>query len=170
MGILKRLIIVLALVAAPLVLGLLFTYDIIKIDWVSFMEIQNSFNPQEDPLPVPARSVPVQGAAYIAELGAPTNPVAADADSILRGKEGYEITCLICHGPKADGKSRFAGFLANKPISLLEGRPVTLSDGELFMTITNGVAGKMPNLRENFPDAKSRWDVVNYVRSLQPAK
>ena len=80
MAILKRLIIVLALVAAPLGLGLLFTYDIIKIDWVSFMEIQNSFNPQEDPLPVPARSVPVEGAAYIAALGAPANPVAADED------------------------------------------------------------------------------------------
>jgi hypothetical protein len=44
---------------------------------------------------------------------------------------------------------------------------VTLSDGEIFMTITDGVAGKMPNLRENFPEAQMRWDVVNYVRSLQ---
>ena len=44
---------------------------------------------------------------------------------------------------------------------------MTLSDGELFMTITNGVEGKMPHLRENFPEAKMRWDVVNYVRSLQ---
>jgi mono/diheme cytochrome c family protein len=170
MGILKRLIIVLALVAAPLGLGLLFTYDIIKIDWISFMEIQNSFNPQEDPLPVPARSIPVQGAAYIAALGAPANPVAADADSLQRGKTGYEIACRICHGAKADGRGPFAAFLANKPVSLLEGRPVTLSDGEIFMTITDGVAGKMPNLRENFPDASMRWDVVNYVRSLQQAK
>ena len=170
MAVLKRLLIVLALVAAPLGLGLLFTYDIIKIDWVSFMEIQNSFNPQEDPLPVPARSVPVQGAAYIAELGAPVNPVTASEESIKRGKAGYDITCRICHGPKGDGKGPFAAFLANKPVSLLEGRPVTLSDGELFMTITNGVEGRMPNLRENFPDAESRWDVVNYVRSLQAPK
>lgn len=170
MGVIKRLIIVLALVAAPLGLGLLFTYDIIKIEWISFMEIQNSFKPQEEPLPVPARSVPVQGADYIAALGAPANPVAADEASIERGMGYYEIACRICHGPKADGRGPFAAFLANKPVSLLEGRPVTLSDGELFMTITNGVEGKMPNLRENFPEAEMRWDVVNYVRSLQQAK
>jgi mono/diheme cytochrome c family protein len=167
MAVLKRLIIVLAVVAAPLALGLLFTYDIIKIEWVSFMEIQESYNPQEDPLPVPARSVPIEGAAYIAELGAPANPVAASEESIARGKEGYTIACRLCHGPKADGKGPFAAFLQNKPVSLLEGRPVTLSDGEIFMTITNGVAGKMPHLRENFPKAEMRWDVVNYVRSLQ---
>ena len=31
----------------------LFTYDVIKIDWISFMEVQDSFRPMEDPLPVP---------------------------------------------------------------------------------------------------------------------
>ena len=82
----KRLLMILGGVALPLLVGLLFTYDVIKIDWISFMEIQPSFNPQEDPLPLPARSVPVQGAAYIAELGAPVNPVAADEASLARGK------------------------------------------------------------------------------------
>jgi len=70
MAVLKRLIIVLGLAVTPLLIGLLFTYDILKIEWISFMEIQPSFIAQEDPLPLPARSVPVQGAAYIPELGA----------------------------------------------------------------------------------------------------
>ena len=170
MAVLKRLLIVLALVAAPLGLGLLFTYDIIKIDWVSFMEIQNSFNPQEDPLPVPARSVPVQGAAYIAALGAPVNPTTADDASLQRGKTYYETNCLICHGPTGNGKGPFAIYLrAKPPVSLLEGRPVTLGDGDIFMTITNGVQGGMPSLKENLPEPSMRWDVVNYVRSLQKA-
>jgi mono/diheme cytochrome c family protein len=170
MAVLKRLVILLALVMVPLAVGMLFSYDIIKIDWVSFMEIQNSFNPQEDPLPVPARSIPVQGAAYVAVLGAPVNPVPADEESLKRGKTNYEIGCRICHGTKGDGKGPFAAFLANKPANLLQGNPVTLSDGEIFMTITNGIDGKMPNLRENFPQAEMRWDVVNYVRSLQKGK
>ena len=46
---------------------------------------------------------------------------------------------------------------------------MNLSDGELFMTITDGVAGGMPSLKENLPTAEMRWDVVNYVRSLQRA-
>jgi hypothetical protein len=39
----------------------LFSYDVIKIDWVSFMEIQPAFQPMYDPLPVPADSIPVEG-------------------------------------------------------------------------------------------------------------
>lgn len=167
MAVLKRLIIVLGLAVAPLLLGLLFTYDIIKIEWISFMEIQPSFIAQEDPLPLPARSVPVQGAAYIPELGAPVNPLAADVGSLERGKVQYEINCAICHGVSGQGNGTFAAFLVQKrPPSLLEGNPLTLSDGEIFMTITNGV-GLMPSLKENLPTPEMRWDLVNYVRSLQ---
>ena len=168
MGVMKRLWIVLGIVMVPLLLGLLFTYDVVKIEWVSFMQIQSSFKPQRDPLPVPAGSVPVQGAAYVAELGAPVNPIAADAASLARGKVDYENTCVICHGATGNGKGPFAPFLQPKPpANLLQGDPLSMSDGEIFMTITNGVAGAMPQLRENLPEAQMRWDVVNYVRSLQ---
>ncbi|HCE16427.1 MAG TPA: hypothetical protein DEQ80_01075 [Anaerolinea thermolimosa] len=167
MAVLKRLLIVLGLAVTPLLIGLLFTYDIIKIEWISFMEIQPSFIAQEAPLPLPARSVPIQGAAYIPELGAPPNPVPADAASLERGKTQFEINCVICHGATGKGNGPFAAFLVEKkPPSLLEGRPLTLSDGEIFMTITNGV-GKMPSLKENLPTPEMRWDIVNYVRSLQ---
>ena len=165
----KRLILILGVVALPLMVGLLFTYDVIKIDWISFMEIQPSFNPQEDPLPLPARSVPVQGAAYIAELGAPVNPVPADEASLERGKAAFEVSCALCHGTAGNGAGPFSAFLQNKPVSLLEGAPLTTSDGAIFLTITNGVAGRMPALIENLPTASARWDVVNYVRSLQAA-
>ncbi len=46
---------------------------------------------------------------------------------------------------------------------------MTLSDGELFVVISNGVDGAMPSLRQNLPDEEMRWAVVNYVRSLQKA-
>lgn len=165
----KRLILVLGLLALPLIAGLVFTYDIVKIDWISFMEIQPSFRSQEDPLPLPARSVPIQGAAYIAELGAPANPVPADADSLARGKASFDVSCALCHGADGKGAGPFSAFLLNKPANLLTGKPVTDSDGAIFLTITNGVEGRMPSLIENLPTAAARWDVVNYVRSLQAA-
>lgn len=164
----KRLILLLGLAVIPLAAGLLFTYDVIKIDWLSFMEIQSSFNPQEDPLPMPARSVPVDGAVSIPGLGAPVNPITADDASLARGKELYEINCALCHGVKADGAGPFSAFLQNKPVSLLAGNPVTTSDGALFQTIGGGVAGRMPALRENLPDPQDRWHIVNYLRSIQP--
>jgi len=164
----KRLIIVLGLVSLPLAIGLLFTYDVIKIDWISFMEIQSSYQPMEDPKPLPVRSIPIQGAAYIAELGVPINPVPAESDSLTKGKKLYDTSCALCHGATGDGKGNFSGFLTKfPPVSLVDTARKSLSDGAIFMTLTDGIDGKMPNLRENLPTAEMRWDVVNYVRLLQ---
>jgi mono/diheme cytochrome c family protein len=168
MAVLKRLIIVLGLVITPLLIGLLFAYDVIKVDWLSFMEVQPSFKAQRDPLPLPPDSVPVQGAAYIPAVGEPVNPNPGDAASIQRGKTQYETNCLICHGVKGDGNGPFSVFLQKKkPANLLQGNALTKSDGYIFVTITNGVQDAMPSLKENLPTAAMRWDVVNYVRSLQ---
>lgn len=164
----KKLIIVMGALVTPLIIGLLFTYDIIKIDWVSLMEIQPNYHPMEDPLPLPARSIPVQGAAYIPELGVPSNPVAADEASITRGKEYYDSACALCHGATGEGNGGFSGFLREyPPVSLVDEDRSALSDGAIFVTITEGVPGKMPHLRENLPTPEMRWDVVNYVRFLQ---
>ena len=164
----KRLILVLTIVAIPLLFGLLFSYDVIKLEWISTMKIQPVAKPQRDPLPLPARSVPVQGAAYIAGLGAPVNPVEADEVSLARGKQLFETNCALCHGKDAKGAGPFASFMAQfKPANLTEGNAKTTSDGALFITVSNGVAGRMPAMRENLPDARERWDVVNYIRILQ---
>jgi len=168
MAIIKRLIIVLVLVITPLVLGLLFTYDIIKIDWISFMEIQPSYNPQEDPLPVPERSVPIQGDYNNPALGAPVNPVPATENSLARGKYFYETDCALCHGPQGKGNGFIAVYLTErKPTDLTAARVVNLNDGEIFLTISNGIEDAMPDLRMNLPDEEMRWSVVNYVRELQ---
>jgi mono/diheme cytochrome c family protein len=164
----KKLILVTGALATPLIIGLLFTYEVIKIDWVSFMEIQASYRPMEDPLPLPARSIPVQGAAYIPELGVPSNPVVADNNSIDRGKNYYDSSCALCHGATGEGNGGFSGFLREyPPVSLVDDDRIALSDGAIFVTITEGVPGKMPHLKENLPTPEMRWDVVNYVRFLQ---
>ncbi len=170
MAVMKRLIIILVVLASPLAIGLLFTYDVIKINWVSFMEIQPSYRSMEGPLPLPPRSVPVQGAAYIPELGAPANSIAASEESIQRGKGYYDTACALCHGTTGKGDGNFAVFLVKFPPANLikaDANARVISDGAIFLTITNGIEGKMPPLIENFPDPDMRWDVVNYVRYLQ---
>ena len=94
----KRLMIAGSLIVVILIVAELWAYDVIKIDFVSFMEIQPSFGVQEDPLPVPARSIPVEGPASIPNMGAPVNPVSADARSLQRGQTLFHINCIMCHG------------------------------------------------------------------------
>lgn len=162
----KRLFLVLAAVGLLLASVLLFSYDIIKIDWISFMEIQQSYKWNENPLPVPPRSVPIDGPVAIPNIGAPTNPVPADAISIARGQQLYAINCAMCHGPQGMGNGTIAAFLANKPADLTSAVVQSKSDGALFLTITNGVAGRMPALNENLTP-RERWDIVNFLRTLK---
>ncbi|HMB25246.1 MAG TPA: cytochrome c [Anaerolineales bacterium] len=149
---------------------LVFSFDIIKIDWPSFMEIQPSYRPMEDPLPVPERSIPVEGPIVIPGVGAPENPTPADEASLARGRELFAINCAMCHGPNADGVGPIAPFLLNaKPANLTSPVVQSKSDGSIFLTITNGIDGKMPPLNENLT-VSERWDLVNFIRTLKPAE
>jgi mono/diheme cytochrome c family protein len=144
---------------------LLFTYDIIKVEWISFMEIQPSYRPMEDPLPVPAQSIPIEGPVAIPGMLPPENPVEADEASIARGAELYDIHCKMCHGQDFDGRGPIAPFLANKPANLTSPVVQSKSDGSIFLTLTNGVEGKMPPMNENLL-ITDRWDLVNFIRTL----
>jgi len=161
----KKLLFAGGIAAVVIFLLVLLAFDVLHFDFVSFMEIQPSYLPMEKPLPVPPNSIPVEGAAYIPGMGVPTNPVSADDVSIARGKELYQINCMLCHGPQGQGDGPVASFLKNKPANLTSDAVQTKTDGALFMTITNGVTGAMPALNENLL-VRERWDVVNYLRTL----
>jgi mono/diheme cytochrome c family protein len=165
MRLLRQLVWVFTVLGILLAVTLLFTYDIIKIEWISFMEIQPSRRQMEDPLPVPARSIPIEGPVSIPGMLPPENPIEADEASVRRGSELYEIHCLMCHGQTAEGNGPIGPFLANKPANLTSPIVQSKSDGSIFLTITNGVEGKMPPLNENLL-VQDRWDLVNFIRTL----
>jgi len=146
---------------------LLFSYDVIKLDWPSFMEIQPSYRPMEDPRPIPVRSIPIEGPVSIPGMGAPENTMEADDASIARGRELYAINCKMCHGDTGEGTGSVAAFLINfKPANLTTDVVQSKSDGSIFLTITDGLEGRMPPLNENLT-VSERWDVVNFVRTLK---
>ena len=156
-----------------LVLGVLFgvleffLFDVIKIDWKSFMEVQPSYRPMEDPLLPPERSIPIEGAIAIPGMGAPENPTLADEASVARGAELFAINCQMCHGVTGQGNGTIAPFLVKfKPANLTTAVVQSKSDGSIFLTITNGVDGRMPALNENLT-VPERWDVVNFIRTLK---
>jgi mono/diheme cytochrome c family protein len=146
---------------------MLFTYDIIKIEWVSFMEIQPSYKQMDNPLPPPPNSIPVEGAIAIPGMGAPENPTEPDEASIQRGAELYAINCQMCHGIAGQGNGSVAAFLIQyKPANLTSELVQSKSDGSIFLTISHGLEGRMPALNENLT-VPERWDVVNFVRTLK---
>ena len=164
----KRIGILTSVVLLVAGLAMIFAYDIVKIDFIGFMEIQPSFLPMEKPREIPSRSIPIEGAAYIPGLGAPDNPIEADDVSIERGRILYSVNCSQCHGPTGEGNGPIAPFLIpKKPANLTTQVTQDKSDGTLFLTISAGVPGAMPALNENL-DVRDRWDVVNYLRTLVP--
>ena len=167
--IIKRLAMIFAAAGVLLGIMMIFSYDVIKIDWPSFMEIQPSFRPMENPLPPPERSIPIEGPIAIPNMGAPENPVAADDASLTRGAELFALHCQMCHGTTAEGNGPIAPFLANKPANLTSEVVQSKSDGSFFLTISNGITGRMPALNENLT-VSERWDVVNFIRTLETAE
>lgn len=190
MRLFKQLFVVFSVLGILASVLFIFTYDIIKIDWVVFMEIQESYANQEfdpitgaGPLPIPAQSIPVEGPAFIPGEGVPVNPVPADAVSIARGAQLYSINCQMCHGDTGEGNGAVSPFLVKKkPANLTSEAVQSKPDGSMFLTISNGIfnpsntlfpdvqfSGQMPPLNENL-SVRERWDVVNFLRTLVAAE
>jgi len=168
-GFLRRVILTLILIAVPMSLALIFTYDVVKIDWRSTMEDQPAVEAQQGPrLAAPAEAVRFDGVSSLSKDGAlPDNPVPADAVSLQRGEILFNINCVPCHGKDGKGDGPLTEYWmadARRPADLTEPRMAQQSDGALYLTISQGF-GAMPPLDENL-NPRERWDVVNFVRSL----
>lgn len=167
-GYLRRVFITLSVLALPFLLGLIFTYDVIKINWASTMEDQIAVEYQQGPRKsAPVEAVRFDGPGLPKDGQLPINPVAADAISMTRGRLLYERNCALCHGLTGKGDGPIAAYFrpdARMPANLTEPRLAQQSDGALYITIAQGY-GQMPGLGENL-NVRERWDVVNYVRSF----
>lgn len=161
---LKRGLLIIGLVLSPFIVGLLFTYEIIKIPFPTDMDKQPSVDYQESPRQLPPEgSVPIQGLSVIPEEF-PVNPVPADEVSLQRGEILYAIHCQVCHGAEGHGDGPLAGYFDRTPQNLIGPQITAEFDGSVYLAIVQGF-GQMPALAENLT-IRERWDVVNYVRIL----
>jgi mono/diheme cytochrome c family protein len=125
----------------------------------------------------PQGSVPTTGTAvaawqvsYLATPGAldsiaalVTNPHPVTEASLANGRLYYQINCAVCHGVAGagDGSAVRYGMI---PMPIVADLTKNRSDGYLFAIMRNG-RGAMPSY--NRIEESDRWDVVNYLRSLQ---
>ena len=111
------------------------------------------------------------GAHQHPEAAKITNPVAADATSVAAGKQIYEKNCANCHGKTGAGDGAMGTELNPKPSVLSDAEwKHGSSDGEIFTVIKDGVKGTGMKAFNSKLATKDIWNVVNYVRSLGPAK
>ena len=160
----KRGLVIIGLVLTPFIIGLLLTFEIIKIPFPTDMADQIFIDYQEgERLLPPDGAVPVQGLSLIPEQF-PVNPVPPDEVSIQRGAILYEFHCNICHGVSGRGDGRLSQYFDRTPENLTT-TPVSAEfDGSVYLTILQGF-GQMPPLGENLTP-RERWDVINYIRSF----
>lgn len=162
----KRGLMLIGLVLAPFIIGLLFTFELWKINFPTNMADQPSINYQES-----SRGMPPDGSiSYDAEVivldSLPVNPVPADSVSLQRGEILYSIHCSLCHGPDGSGDGSLAKYYSeNPPTDLTAAYVAFIFDGALYRTLTQGI-GQMPGLSENLTP-RERWDVINYLRTLE---
>ena len=147
---------------------LLFSYEVIAVDFPVLMEDQQAVEYHDGPhLLPPEEAIPISRPAY-KDGGIPENPVPSDALSMQRGEVLFSIHCALCHNEDAGGEgpvSEYWGEGKRKPPDLTEARIADLPDGAIYNFVSDGI-GAMPPLRENLSE-RERWDLINYLKSLQ---
>lgn len=163
---LRRGLVIIGLALTPFCVGLLFTFELIKISYPSDMSDQLSVLEQEAPRQLPPdNAVSILGLAVLPEEF-PLNPVPGDDVSLQRGAILYGIHCQLCHGVEGHGDGPLAEYFDRTPENLTGPQITAEFDGSVYLTIVKGF-GEMPALAENLTP-RERWDVVNYVRTLPP--
>ena len=99
------------------------------------------------------------------------NPVKADATSIAAGKQLYDKQCAACHGEGGKGDGKMAAQVNPKPSDLTDADwKHGSTDGELYLVIHDGAKNTGMKPYGSKLTTHQIWDVVNYIRSIGPAK
>jgi mono/diheme cytochrome c family protein len=114
---------------------------------------------------------PATGAHHHPQAARIKNPVAADTASIAAGSKTFAKHCSECHGDEGKGDGMEGDDLDPKPSNLTDADwKHGSSDGEIFTVIQHGVKGTGMKAFAKKLTVHQTWDVVNYVRSIGPAK
>ena len=97
------------------------------------------------------------------------NPVPRTEAALAAGEAIYGARCASCHGDTGRGDGKATRFIKPAPadISTAEARD-RMTDGEIFYKITEG-RKPMPGMARTLDD-EERWQVVHYLRTLQPPR
>lgn len=128
--------------------------------------------------PLPAGAIPrgfrPYSIASMDQAKGHINPLPRSKEHLTKGKELYNVYCIVCHGKFGDGDGTVAALpnwprpLFPRPPSLQSDQVRDYKDGQLFHIITMG-QNLMPSYAEKLSE-EERWQVVHYLRALYRAK
>lgn len=97
-----------------------------------------------------------------------TNPKPQDAASLHEGMEHFADHCALCHSNDGSGDNEVGRALYPKPPDLRAAATQSLTDGDLFYIIENGVPFTgMPAWGEGGKeDSHGSWNLVQFIRHL----
>ncbi len=100
------------------------------------------------------------------------NPIESEAGSLANGQLKFNTYCRVCHGDTAAINE--AGFAATKinDLGMIAPAVITLTpeftDGYIYQKVKYGGA-IMPSLGYATTD-RDRWDIINYIRTLEKGR
>jgi len=96
-----------------------------------------------------------------------TNPIPPTSESIARGLEIYQQSCVICHGVTGKGDGPVGVTLSPRPSNFeIHMPPGIHTDGQLLDWISSGFPGSaMPAFGNGYSEDEL-WDVINYIRAF----
>jgi mono/diheme cytochrome c family protein len=131
--------------------------------------IQQGFSAKDEP-----SALEVAIARWVRNLSVPgdqreaKNPVASSPDVLARARAHFADHCATCHGNDGSGKTQIGRNLYPKPPDLRRVDTQSLSDGELFYIIHNGIRFTgMPAWGTGPPEEdRGSWELVHFIRHL----
>lgn len=121
-----------------------------------------------------ARAKPSALEAYIARkvrsLATPArvrdrrNPLESTLLNVAEGRDHFADHCAICHGNNGDGRTMIGGGLYPPPPDLRGAVTQSLTDGELFSIIRDGI--RLTGMPGWGGEDDDNWKLVLFVRHL----
>ncbi len=150
----------------------------VTLPWDKDMQDQPGPKPQDSLVGLNATSVPVGGKDGSAppqdvielvrarlEAGRTLlNPIVKSPESLARGREVYEVHCIVCHGAQGRGNGTVGRKFVPQPMELNFDYVQLQPDGQIFYTISHGSLA-MPYYRQAIAP-EDRWHLVNFIKEV----
>src|SRR6266571_7726275 len=96
------------------------------------------------------------------------NPIPRTPEVLTEARAHFADHCALCHGNDGRGRTEIGQHLYPKTPDMASSATQSLSDGEFFYVIKNGVRlTGMPAWGEDTPEAdQESWKLVHFIRHL----